>query len=586
MKKILFFFLLTLFSANVFAQNSQTGFDLSQYGVRIEPDRRLITVLAALEAAGIETPLTTEGVKFRQRLKTDLQNLNPELRQKLKTFVEQYKRRHPEAKSSEIINPFITMAYALGPAPDLTDPTGTADLPGNLLDVLDFAPLVREFYRVLMKTKIDEYVKDYQKAGDTLRPSTVEMVSELLGYLHTKPQLTYLERVKTETTSAKNKKKKLEQIEQRERTRQFLIVPEMLNPKETINFLNIGDDYFTVVSPETDVSSSEVRRAFLQFVLEPLVLKNAKDIFTFRENIKLLLDEQRKKNQIVSPDIYLTTLRSLVAAVDARQIEYKKTRIATAQARARIERQKTDVEKRAVSAELEAFKKSVADETAAQLSEAYENGAVLSFYFAEQLKGLEDSGFDIAGSMRDIILSLDASKETNRLAQFAAARKRALLAREERRKNVANTNGEIVIESPVTRKLLEIEKIINLKNFAQAETDLKQLLAQNPSEPRIYYALGRVAGLSAENIADTQARNRRLSEAKVHYTNVLRTATPKTDPALLSLSYVALGRIYEFLDDDSANAIKIYEAAIKIGEVSGGAHKEAMAARDRLLKEQ
>ena len=96
---------------------------------------------------------------------------------------------------------------------------------------------------------------------------------------------------------------------------------------------------------------------------------------------------------------------------------------------------KTVEEKKAVSAELDAFKKSLADETAVSLSEAYENGAVLAFYFADQLKGLEDSGFDIASSLHDMILSLDTTKETNRLAQFAEARKRGLAAREERREN-------------------------------------------------------------------------------------------------------------------------------------------------------
>jgi tetratricopeptide (TPR) repeat protein len=161
-----------------------------------------------------------------------------------------------------------------------------------------------------------------------------------------------------------------------------------------------------------------------------------------------------------------------------------------------------------------------------------------------------------------------------------------LLAREERRKNVGNAGEEIVIESPVTRRLLEIEKVIETKSYAKAETELKQLLEQSPSESRIYYALGRLAGLSAESITDTQARNRRLMEAKVHYTNVIRTSTPKTDAALLSHSYVALGRIYEFLDDDTAYAMKLYEAAVKIGDVTGGAHKEAAAAQQRLMKEQ
>ncbi len=582
MKKVLFLAFILIFSLNISAQNA--GFDLSNYGVSIEPNKRLIVVLASLEAAGLETPLTEKGADFRQKLQADLKDLNPELRQKLKTFIDQYKRRHPNASQAEIIAPFISMAYALSPAPDLAEPSRTADLPGDLLEVLDYAPLVREFYRrSALNTKLDEYVKIYQAAGGEMRPSTVEMVGELLDYLHTKPQLNYLDRIKTESKNAKGKKT-LQKTEVRERARRFFIVPEMLASKGTINFINAGDDYFAIVPPDTDLASSEVRRAYLQFVFDPLVLKNAKDISTFSAGIKTLLDERRKENPNISPDIYLTVLRSLVAAADARQIEFEKTRIATAQARQKIDQMKTVEDKRKVSAELDAFKKSLVDETALSLSEAYERGAVLAFYFADQLKGAEDSGFDIASSLRDIILSLDTTKETNRLTQFAEARKRALAAREERRKNVGSE--ETVIENPATKKLLEIDKVIQAKNYAAAETQLKQLLQAYPSDaPRIYYALGRAVSLSAEGISEPEARKNRLLQAKGFYENVIRSATPDTDKALLSLSYVAMARIYEFFGE-TAYAIKIYEAAIKIGDAASQSYKEATAARERLMKEQ
>jgi tetratricopeptide (TPR) repeat protein len=218
-----------------------------------------------------------------------------------------------------------------------------------------------------------------------------------------------------------------------------------------------------------------------------------------------------------------------------------------------------------------------------QLSEAYEKGAVLAFYFADQLKGFEDSGFDIAGSMREFVLSLDATKEANRLAQFADARRRASAAREERRKN--GGSQEIIIENPVTKRLLEIDQLTKAKNYTESEKQLKSLLETNPSESRIYYAMGRVASLSAENITDTEARKRRLLEAKNAYENVIRSATPKTDPALISLAYVALARIYEFYGE-TAYAIKIYEAAMKVGDVPDGAYGEAKAAREKLIKEQ
>lgn len=632
--------LILIFSVGVFAQTPQTvGFDLSQYGVKIEPDKRLIVVLASLEAAGLETPLTAKGAEFRQKLLADFQNLNPDLRQKMKFFVDQYTKRFAEKYKAdlneeekkafgvffekykkglteeekkilteryrrffnELTSPFISMAYALGPVPDLAEPTRVADLPGDLLEVLDFSPFVRQFYRSVLKIgdesftvgqKIDQYYKEYQETGDRLRPSTVRMVKDLLDYLHTKPQLIYLEQIKTETQKGKSKNTKLQKIETRERERRFFIVPDILAQNGTINFRNIGDDYYAIIPPDTDLSESEVRRAYLQFVLDPVVLKNAKDILTFKDGIKTLLDERRKVNPSISPDIFLAVSRSLIAAADARQSAFQKFQDATAEARRNAGRkpisETTDAQGRKVvqlTNELYLIDgrfamPTVDDETALRLSEAYEKGAVLSFYFARQLKGLEDSGFDIAGSLRDMILSLDTTKEANRLNEFADARKRAAAYREEQRKTALT-----LVENPLTKKLMEIEPMIQTQKYTEAETELKQLLEKNPKEPRIFYALGRVKSLSAAVITDLELRKQRLKEAKDYFTDALNSSTAKTDVALISLTYAALARIYEY-NDENDYAIKIYEKVISMGDVKGGAYQEAVAARERLLKQQ
>ncbi|MCU1288693.1 MAG: hypothetical protein JWN60_922 [Acidobacteria bacterium] len=593
MKKAALFVLILIFSVNLYAQqNIPAGFDLSNYGVKIEPDKRLMTVLATLEMARattgeeralIKTPLSAQGALFRSRLQADMESVPEDLRRKISVFVEQHKKRHPKATDAEIIVPFISMAYTLSPVPDLADPAITNDLPGDLLDVLDFAPLVREFYRrSSFGAKINEYAKSYQATADAnLRPSAKQMVSDLLNYLHTRPQIYYSEKVKVEAQKSKSKKTTLQNVEIRDRERRFFIVPEMLAPVGNISFVNISDDYFAIVSPETDLSSSEVRRAYLQFVIDPLVLNNAKDISAFRPAIKQILDEQRTKNPGISPDVYLAISRSLVAAADARQTEFEKVRIATAQARQNIERQKTDADKRVVSAGLEKFKREAADETALQLSEAYQNGAVLSFYFADQFKGLEDSGFDVASSLRDMILSFDAAKETSRFEQYAEAGKRA----EERRKSPVAKTINAAVENPVTNRLIEIQKTIETKNYAQAAALLNQLLAGNPTDPRIFYNVGRVASLSAETIEDSDLRQQKLQEAQAAYSNVIRHATPATDKALLSLTYVALARIYEFYDDN-AYAIKLYDEAIKLSEIAGGAYREALAGKEKLIKNQ
>ncbi|MEZ5429111.1 MAG: hypothetical protein R2747_22890 [Pyrinomonadaceae bacterium] len=607
MRKVLFLTLILIFSINLFGQNAKRSFDFTEYGVRIEPDKRLMVVLASLEAGGLKTPLTAEGEQYREMLAADLAGVDPALREKIKTFITQYKKRHSKTDDAELIAPFISMAYSLTPVPDLVEPIRATDLPGDLLDVLDYTPLVREFYRKAnFGEKLDKYLKMYQEKGDQMRPSTSLMIGKLLDYMHTRPQLTYVEKVKTQSQPAKKNRQKLETTESRFHERRFFIVPELLTAKGTVNFVNQGDDYSAIVPPGTDLAGSEVRRAYLQFVLDPIVLDNAQEIFKHRDAIKALIEERRKTNRDISPDFVLTVSRSLAAAIDARQIEFEKSRIATYEARQKIaaleaedaelqkkgqfDKPKRDALKKQVVADLNKYNSALADETALLLSEAYEQGAVLTFYFADKLRSLEDSGFDITESIGQMIAAIDTTKEANRLDEVADARARALAEREKRKALAADPNK--VIENPVTKKLLAIDEIIKNKAYDDARRQLKDLLldeevSREGSEElsRVYYSLGRLESLAAEAATEADTRNYHLIAAKNAYDNVLKNKTDKTDKALLSLTYVALARIYEF-NDQNDYAIKIYEAAMNIGEVEGGAYSQAVAAHQRLMKGQ
>ena len=83
--------------------------------------------------------------------------------------------------------------------------------------------------------------------------------------------------------------------------------------------------------------------------------------------------------------------------------------------------------------------------------------------------------------MCEMILAFDPAKETDRYAQYADARKRALAAREARKKT---PTASMIAENPVTTRLVAIEKLIDAKNYRQAYTDLNQLLVRNPNESR------------------------------------------------------------------------------------------------------
>ncbi|MCV5632604.1 hypothetical protein OFN23_31125, partial [Escherichia coli] len=89
----------------------------------------------------------------------------------------------------------------------------------------------------------------------------------------------------------------------------------------------------------------------------------------------------RKADPKISPDVYLTISRSLVAAIDTREWEYSRLRAATEQARRKIANAGNDEEKRRISAELRKLTQELSDEAALRLSEDFEKGSILSFYF-------------------------------------------------------------------------------------------------------------------------------------------------------------------------------------------------------------
>jgi tetratricopeptide (TPR) repeat protein len=286
-------------------------------------------------------------------------------------------------------------------------------------------------------------------------------------------------------------------------------------------------------------------------------------------------------------------MRSLVAAVDSKEIEFQKVQYATDLARRKIDTAQTPEAKKAVAAQLAKDKQDYADETAMELSQAYERGAILAFYFADQLKGLENSGFTIDGTFKDMITSLDAGKEKNRLTEYAEARKRGLMVREERRKNaaamMAKNQQSVEKIRQLKAKLDPVEVLIKNKEFGEADTQLKKLLDEFPGESSIFYALGRVASLSAATTSsggagtfDEGLRDKRLEDAKLYYGNAIRSANEETDPALLQLSYFALGRIHEFYEE-TAKALESYQKAVAIGRLNqGGAYLESVAAVSRL----
>ncbi len=526
---------------------------------------------------------------FRAQVRLDLNTLDPELRNRLKAFYERNKLPAPATAADQAAR-YVSLALALGPPPSLDAPERSDDLPAGLLDVLDFAPLLREFYR---RSGIDErlvsYTRSYQSEGDRLRSSAAEMVRAVLSYLHTRPITVSSERVVVKSPTAAKKKTATKTYSFREHERHFLIVPDLLGVPGAINFRIIGDDYYAIIPQGTDPASSELRRAYLQYVIDPLMLRFNREIVARRDQVKAILSEREKAGTTVTPDVFLAVTRSLVAAADARFLELRRLEILAAQTRARLNGAKDDPTRVAIRKEAETAISGIQDETIARLAENYERGAVLSFFFAEQLKGIESSGFDIANFFVDMITSFDPAREIRRPAEYAEARQRALTARQTRITGVkAEAGNEVYSEAESTKaaslvkQLAEIEEVLRLRDYNTAEAQLKALLKDYPGEPRVFFALAQTASLAAADATDEDVQTERLKRALSNYRLALQASSPETDRALVSRAHEAMGRIHAFLENPM-EASKEFDEAIKIGDVRGGAYNDALAGKKKLM---
>jgi hypothetical protein len=568
-------------------QRQAVGFDLSEYGVSLQTEPRLIIMMAALEAAGFDPGSTGAAPSvFRAQVRKDLSDLDPELRNRLRTAYERNKLPAPATAADQAAR-YVSLAFALGPPPTLDAPARSEDLPTSLLEVLDFAPLVREFYR---HSKIEEnlvnYTRAYQAEGDRLRKPTTEMIRSVLSYLHTRPITLSLERVLVKSPG--NKKNAPKRTTTREHQRRFLIVPDLLGAPGAINFRVIGDEYYAVLPEGTDPASSELRRGYLQYVIDPLMLRFNSEIAARRDQIKLIIAEREKAGAAVGPDVFLVVSRSLVAAADARYEETRKLEALGREARARLATAKDEGSRQSIAKDFHAAKTALEDETIARLADDYERGAILAFFFADQLKGIESSGFDVAGFLADMIATFDPARESRRLAENAAARQRAIAARQAR---LAARRAEL--ETPVyseadaaraaalVKKLAEIEQTLYLKDYVNAESRLKDLSKEFSGEPRIFFALAQTASLAAADAIDEDVQTERLNRALGNYRLALAASSAETDRALISRAHEAMGRIHAFLENPG-EAAKEFDEAIRIGDVPGGAYKDAVEGKKKL----
>jgi tetratricopeptide (TPR) repeat protein len=273
-------------------------------------------------------------------------------------------------------------------------------------------------------------------------------------------------------------------------------------------------------------------------------------------------------------------------------VEAIRLELVTQSQRARLQQAKDDAARAAIAKDAQAARAAIADEAIAELAEEYESGAALAFFFADQLRDSQASGFDIANFVGDMMTGIDAAKEGKRLNEIAAARDRAIAARKAHpRYSIwlidpsaeAREAVEVSRNTTLLKGLAEVEKLLQTRHYEEAESQLKSLLQEYPGDARLLFNLGRTASLWARDTTDDAQQAERLNRALANYRLAVAAAAPETDQALLSHAHESMGRILAFLER-SDEALKEFDAAIKIGRINGGAYDDAVAGKRKLTQ--
>lgn len=573
--------------------------DLNDYGIQIASDSRLIVMMAALDAAGWDpTPAGAKPSVFRELLRKDQAALDPILAKRMRDFYERNALKDVQDNPSTPIDEtarytpadqvarYVSLAYTLGQPPTFEAPARSDDLPSGVLDVLDFAPLLRDFYRQsAMDGRLNTYINMHRAAGDKLRAPAIEMARSVLSYLNTRPETTVIERVTVGDPAQNDKNKKKKTDEKKlivERDRRFRLVPDLLAAPGAINLRAVGDDYYAIVPADVELSRSEARRAYIQFIVDPLVARFNRDVAARKPDVKLLLEkEHERKGRDLTPDVFLSVARSIVAAADARMGESARLRALQIETSGLLQRAADGAARDRVLKDSKERQAAIEDSTTAQLADAYERGAVLSLYFAEQIKELEGSGFDIANFISPMVTDFKAERELKRPTEFAAAVERV---RDARKRAMEARLKETPTDERRTRlisSLSDVDDLLRVRNYSEAETRLLALKNEYREEPRVYFALGQAASISAQEAFDESLQSERLNAALQHFRQAILFASPEADGLILLRSRLASGRILAHFERRD-EAAKEFDAVISASAPTAPIHQEALAEKKKL----
>ncbi len=556
---------------------------LDDVNTYIGADKRVIVMMAALNVAGYD--YETGGrqlTPLRQQMREDLKNTPPDVVRRLRDFFLAHRKGATDAAA---VAPYLSLALSLQEPPAFAIDVPQDRLPDDVKEIVGFAPIVEEFYQKTGFSRLlPKYIEENLKVAETYPQVAGLVLGNVLTYLHTEPVLELpplfnirrtappakpekkVEKKSDKKNSGKNDKQVADKpqmpqvadaLESPNRIRQFVIIPDLFNASNTANLRVVRDTYFLLLGPSATPSMESMRRAFLTFVLDPLVERQIKEVAAIRGDLRKLMETRgdRLDREYAERSAYFLITDSITQATNARM----------------------DV------LGMAARKASPEDEAIYQLSLGYERGAVLVYHFYDQMKAFEPVGVNIRDYLASMLGNIDFEREAGRLKEFEQRLARYKQFRTEAtfaptpKLEIANADEKLVA------RIVEADNLIKNRKYDDAKAILDAALKEKPDNARVLFGLAEVTSKQASTLDDGSGLEETLFAAVEYYRQATQKASPETEKWLIQRSYVAAAKILDFIAEaNSSMAEKLttdatvaLELAVKMGKVEGGAFDEA-----------
>ncbi|PYP84592.1 MAG: hypothetical protein DMF61_19540 [Blastocatellia bacterium AA13] len=565
-------------------QRSSRGFiSPSEVNVHIESDVRTFVAMAAVNMAGFDYESAGQPLSpARAELRKDLSSLDPKLREELRTFYNSHRRAGIDEASDALR--YAALSLLMTPPPLFSINVKDDSIPEDLKPLLPFTrgggsespALIGQLYS---KAGLRQLAQKYLGVADVYaaayRQPVGEAIFETLDYFHTNAETIINMRPLVISTGEPGHKAAgpKQRIVERNRTRQVFIImdplapigtatvrDDILNQKDDLLSRRIGDDYIVLVGPSNTPNTEAIRRALIRFVIDPLLERHLKTSLAYKDQITKLTGSIASAQGPFGASVYLVMRESLAQAAEARMKRIEANHGGGSYSE---------------------------DDATYDLAQAYLRGASLVFHFYESLIGLEKVGISIEDFFDQMLATSNFERESKRAADFESTVAKVSAIRSA----AAKTGSERApnAEAAITRKIIQSDDLIRQRKFSDARPILDDILRADPRNARALYGMAQVINQipsaaesdpKAEENDKIEAQHDRLERAIKLYRRAIESASSESERWMIQWSHVFIGRILDF-QEFRIDAIAEYEKAIALGEVQGGAYKEAIEGKQK-----